>query len=96
VQCASSRGQCPAELAARPKSPPALAASLQGNVFINQYLIIKDVGKGSHGTVKLCLNTEDETLYAMKVGGRRCLCCCWWGAAVRGAGCRSSAARDHI
>jgi hypothetical protein len=41
---------------------------LQGNVFINQYLIIKDIGKGAHGTVKLCLNTEDETLYAMKVG----------------------------
>jgi hypothetical protein len=39
-------------------------------VFINQYLIIKDIGKGAHGTVKLCLNTEDETLYAMKVRSR--------------------------
>ncbi len=39
-------------------------------MFINQYLIIKDIGKGAHGTVKLCLNTEDETLYAMKVRSR--------------------------
>ncbi len=48
---------------------PALFVYLtpQGNVFINQYLIIKDLGKGAHGTVKLVYNTHDEMLYAMKV-----------------------------
>lgn len=40
---------------------------MQGNVFINQYLIIKDLGKGAHGTVKLVYNTQDDMLYAMKV-----------------------------
>lgn len=40
---------------------------VQGNVFINQYLIIKDLGKGAHGTVKLVYNTQDDMLYAMKV-----------------------------
>lgn len=44
------------------------ALSVQGNVFINQYLIIKDLGKGAHGTVKLVYNTQDDMLYAMKVG----------------------------
>lgn len=36
-------------------------------MFINQYLIIKDLGKGAHGTVKLVYNTQDDMLYAMKV-----------------------------
>lgn len=36
-------------------------------MFINQYLIIKDLGKGAYGTVKLVYNTEDDMLYAMKV-----------------------------
>ena len=44
-----------------------LAAILQGNVFVNQYLIIKELGRGGHGAVKLCFNTEDGHVYAMKV-----------------------------
>ncbi len=44
-----------------------LACILQGNVFINEYLIIKDLGRGAHGTVKLVYNTQDDMLYAMKV-----------------------------
>ncbi|GIL44787.1 hypothetical protein Vafri_2287 [Volvox africanus] len=44
---------------------------LKGNVFINQYLIIKDLGKGAHGTVKLVYNTQDDMLYAMKVIHKR-------------------------
>lgn len=40
---------------------------LQGNVFVNQYLIIKDLGRGAHGAVKLCLDTQDGEVYAMKV-----------------------------
>lgn len=44
---------------------------LKGNVFINQYLIIKDLGKGAHGTVKLVYNTQDDLLYAMKVIHKR-------------------------
>ena len=44
----------------------ARSLAAQGNVFINQYLIIKDLGKGAHGTVKLVYNTQDDMLYAMK------------------------------
>jgi serine/threonine protein kinase len=39
----------------------------RGHVFINQYMIIKDLGKGMQGTVKLCLDTQSNSLYAMKV-----------------------------
>lgn len=42
---------------------------LQGNVFVNQYLVIKDLGRGAHGTVKLVFDTEEQVVYAMKVGG---------------------------
>ncbi len=38
-------------------------------MFVNQYLIIQDLGRGAHAAVKLCLNTADERLYAMKVRG---------------------------
>ncbi|KAF8055587.1 SS4 [Scenedesmus sp. PABB004] len=47
------------------------AHSPQGNVFVNQYLIIRDLGRGAHGTVKLALDTEDHTVYAMKVVHRK-------------------------
>ncbi len=40
---------------------------VRGNVFINEYLIIKDLGRGAHSTVKLVYNTDDDMLYAMKV-----------------------------
>jgi serine/threonine protein kinase len=43
------------------------SSSTQGHVFINQYLLIKDLGKGAQGTVKLCLDTQNDSLYAMKV-----------------------------
>jgi len=39
----------------------------QGHVFVNQYLLIKDLGRGAHGAVKLVYNTEDDRVYAMKV-----------------------------
>lgn len=41
--------------------------NLQGNVFVNQYLVIKDLGRGAHGTVKLVFDTEQQAVYAMKV-----------------------------
>eukprot|EP00210_Caulerpa_lentillifera_P001346 g1295.t1 len=40
---------------------------LSGNTFVNQYLIIKDVGDGAFGKVKLVLNMEDNCLYALKM-----------------------------
>lgn len=40
-------------------------------MFVNQYLIIKDLGRGAHGTVKLVLDTEDQTVYAMKASCSR-------------------------
>ncbi|KAJ9514502.1 hypothetical protein QJQ45_016241, partial [Haematococcus lacustris] len=42
-----------------------------GHTFVNQYLIIANLGKGAHGTVKLVYNTHDDMLYAMKVIKRK-------------------------
>lgn len=44
---------------------------MQGNTFVNQYLIIKDLGRGSFGKVKLCLNVDDNCLYALKVVSKK-------------------------
>lgn len=38
---------------------------------MNQYLILKNLGKGAHGKVKLCLNTDDNALYALKIVNKR-------------------------
>jgi len=47
--------------------------SEHGNTFVNQYIVIKNLGQGSYGRVKLCLNTHDNKLYAVKVVDRRLL-----------------------
>ena len=58
---------------------------LEGTMFLNQYIVIETLGRGAHGKVKLCLNTSDDTLYAVKVINRRqvrpgvCVCACVWG-----------------
>lgn len=38
-----------------------------GCMFVNQYLVVKFLGRGACGKVFLCLNTYDLRLYAMKV-----------------------------
>ncbi len=47
---------------------------MQGCTFVNQYVVVKTLGEGAYGKVKLCLNSEDHNLYALKlvnkVGGR--------------------------
>ena len=49
-------------------------AMRQGCTFVNQYVVIKTLGQGAYGKVKLCLNAGDHNLYALKlvskVGGR--------------------------
>lgn len=60
--------------------PPDSWHGLQGNVFVNEYLIIKDLGRGAHGSVKLCFNTVDGQLYAMKV---RHICAALAGQSTR-------------
>lgn len=40
---------------------------VKGCVFVNQYLVVKFLGRGACGKVFLCLNTHDLCLYAMKV-----------------------------
>ena len=35
--------------------------------FVNEYALIRTLGKGSFGTVKLGLNTKDFKLYALKL-----------------------------
>ena len=42
-------------------------------MFVNQYLVVKFLGRGACGKVFLCLNTYDLRLYAMKVSKA------WWG-----------------
>eukprot|EP00803_Ostreobium_quekettii_P001747 evm.model.scf_722EXC.5 EVM.evm.TU.scf_722EXC.5 scf_722EXC:51151-58080(+) len=67
---------CPEVALPPPALPPPIAVAhtssmvvdtLKGNTFVNQYLILKELGKGSQGKVKLCLNTDDNILYAVKV-----------------------------
>eukprot|EP00775_Hariotina_reticulata_P006821 gene6821-7038_t len=53
------------------ETPRLVVDSLKGNVFVNQYLIIKDLGRGAHGTVKLVLHSEEQKVYAMKVIHRK-------------------------
>ena len=45
-------------------------AKLRGVTFVNQYVVIKYLGKGANGRVFLCLDMCDNRLYAVKVGHR--------------------------
>lgn len=38
-----------------------------GNKLVNQYVFIKNLGAGSYGKVKLCVDVVDEKFYAIKV-----------------------------
>jgi hypothetical protein len=49
---------------------------LTGATCINQYVVVKTLGRGSYGKVKLCLNTVDGQLYAIKVGWCVCVQVC--------------------
>ena len=40
---------------------------LQGATFVNQYIVIKTMGRGAYGKVKLCLDSQTHELYAIKV-----------------------------
>jgi len=39
---------------------------VKGCMFVNQYLVVKYLGRGACGKVFLCLNVNDSRLYAMK------------------------------
>ena len=39
----------------------------QGNKIVNQYALIKTLGAGTYGKVKLCVDLIDENFYAIKV-----------------------------
>ena len=38
---------------------------------LNQYIMIKDLGRGAHAKVKLGLNKTDNNLYALKIRNER-------------------------
>ena len=38
-----------------------------GNKKINQYIVLEELGRGAFAKVKLCVNTEDNKRYAMKI-----------------------------
>ncbi|KAF8069424.1 GRIK2 [Scenedesmus sp. PABB004] len=50
-----------------------VARDVTGATCINQYVVVKTLGRGSYGKVKLCLNTLDGSLYAIKMMNRSCL-----------------------
>eukprot|EP00879_Flechtneria_rotunda_P011490 GHRR01012003.1.p1 GENE.GHRR01012003.1~~GHRR01012003.1.p1 ORF type:complete len:620 (+),score=143.61 GHRR01012003.1:839-2698(+) len=50
-----------------------VARDVTGATCINQYVVVKTLGRGSYGKVKLCLNTVDGRLYAIKMMNRSCL-----------------------
>jgi len=39
---------------------------VSGKMMLNQYMVMKTLGKGSFGTVRLCFNLNDKKLYAIK------------------------------
>jgi len=41
--------------------------------MINQYMIIKTLGEGSFGKVKLCIDTKSNTTYAVKIMNKKLL-----------------------
>lgn len=41
-----------------------------GAACINQYVVVKSLGQGSHGRVRMCLNVVDSQLYAVKTINR--------------------------
>ena len=42
-------------------------AKLRGCTFVNQYVVIKYLGRGACGRVFMCMDMEDNRLYAVKV-----------------------------
>jgi len=42
-------------------------AKLRGCTFVNQYVVIKYLGRGACGRVFLCMDMNDNRLYAVKV-----------------------------
>ena len=44
---------------------------LEGTTFLNNYIVVDTLGRGSFGKVKLCLSIENDSLYAVKVVDKR-------------------------
>ena len=44
-------------------------AKLRGCTFVNQYVVIKYLGRGACGRVFLCMDMTDNRLYAVKARG---------------------------
>ncbi len=42
---------------------------------MNQYVVVKTLGQGAYGKVKLCLNSEDHNLYALKLVSKVSILC---------------------
>ncbi|CAD7704676.1 unnamed protein product [Ostreobium quekettii] len=48
------------------ETPLLRIEKVKGCMFVNQYLVVKYLGRGACGKVFLCLNVQDSRLYAMK------------------------------
>ena len=57
----------------RQTATATLRSDRRGNAFLNQYVVIKNLGQGAFGKVKLCLNTQTNKLCALKCINRKLL-----------------------
>jgi len=63
--------------------------SFMTHAVVNQYLSVKEVGRGAHGAVQLVVDTNDGRLYAMKIVNKR-------RARARGVISKKSRRRSNI
>ncbi|KAK9831205.1 hypothetical protein WJX74_007391 [Apatococcus lobatus] len=68
----SGRGSC-TNLAGLVETRKLRVDNLKGVTFVNQYIIMRTLGSGSFGKVKLCMNSQDQQLYAVKVINRQAM-----------------------
>ena len=61
------------EAAVQHTNSATLRSDARGNAYLNQYVVIKDLGRGAFGKVKLCLNSQTNELCALKCVNRKLL-----------------------
>ncbi len=69
-RCVCHAGAAGGARASQETSRLDFVRDVSGATTINQYVVVKTLGRGAFGKVKLCLNTLDGRLYAVKVRRR--------------------------
>lgn len=68
TKCISHDGACDSTFK---KTKRLQIGILEGTTFLNNYIVVDTLGKGSYGKVKLCFNVADDSLYAVKILDKR-------------------------